>query len=339
MKPQRINPKTRRNHDLFEISSLVQKSLRRNDVTMALYSARELLPKYENYLWKRLLTVSAEDCHDMVTHKIYNLCKKAEKQIPEIAEEYVDMALSILLTAKKSRDADYYACNLFNSRDKIDFEDYGFGHEDFDPNSSTKNGHNVFFLEEVFRKAIDEANDFIAGYSANEIKVYYPNLCWDLIEMKASSFGYKELATEVHALRKVDERLDYSNTLLFRSKAIVLMLAITNGLDLLAEYVDNVDHPHVSMNDLDDEVLQLPMYTFDCHTLKGKMMGKTKEQFVKDEYNSLSPRVAGIYDNASWERFFYNSRYGFWTKEYTPHPSASRVNEIDNHLNQPSMFL
>ena len=68
-------------------------------------------------------------------------------------------------------------------------------------------------------------------------------------------------------------------------------------------------------------------------------MGKTKEQFVKDEFDSLSPRVVGMYDKSSWERFFYNTKHGFWTKEYTPHPSEARVYEIDNHLITPTLFF
>lgn len=337
MTPKRINPKTSKGHDLYEISSLVQKSLRRNDVKFALYSSNELMPKYVKYLWKRLLTVSAEDCHDMVTAKILALCRKSEKVKAEEERRCVEEALSILLSARKSRDADYYACNLFNSRDRIDLSKYG--QEVFDASAATKNGHNVFFLKSVFDKAIDECDDITAGYAANEIKVYYPNFCWDMIEQKASvKFNSAMLSKEIHALRMTDERTEYSNTLLFRSKAIVLLIALSCGLPIEV-YEDKVEHPQVTFDDVSEERLFIPSYTYDCHTLKGKMMGKTKKQFVEAEFNALTPRCEGLYDNASWERFFYNSKHGFYTKEYTPHPSEARVQEIDMFLTTPTIFM
>jgi hypothetical protein len=47
--------------DFFEVASLLQKSLRRGDITFASRAANELLPKYGQYVWGRLMTVSAED--------------------------------------------------------------------------------------------------------------------------------------------------------------------------------------------------------------------------------------------------------------------------------------
>lgn len=135
---------TRNGHNLFEVSSLIQKALRRSDKEMALYASAEMMPRYRNYLWKRLLTVSAEDCHDMVTNKIMSLQGKDRyNKSGTYSDETIEEALSILLSAQKNRDADYCACNLFNSRDKRKFgEEYGV--DEFDPQSSTKNGHNVY---------------------------------------------------------------------------------------------------------------------------------------------------------------------------------------------------
>ena len=62
---------TRNGYDFFECSSALQKSIRRNDVRMAAYFGVELWASgYGNYVWKRLFTISAEDCWGLITHEI-----------------------------------------------------------------------------------------------------------------------------------------------------------------------------------------------------------------------------------------------------------------------------
>lgn len=43
--------------------------------------------------------------------------------------------------------------------------------------------------------------------------------------------------------------------------------------------------------------LDVPEYTFDVHTRKGRKMGRTKEQFFHEEHEALTPRVPGLFDN------------------------------------------
>ena len=65
-----MRARTKNGHDFFAVSSLMQKSLRRGDVTLASRAVCELLPKYANYVWNRLLVVSAEDCSELVTGEV-----------------------------------------------------------------------------------------------------------------------------------------------------------------------------------------------------------------------------------------------------------------------------
>ena len=54
---------TKRGYEFGEVSSAMQKAIRRGDTRLAGYWALELWASgYGNYVWKRLLTVSAEDC-------------------------------------------------------------------------------------------------------------------------------------------------------------------------------------------------------------------------------------------------------------------------------------
>ena len=89
------NPKTKNGYSMFEMSSMIQKAIRRCDIPHAAYAAAELYPSYRTMLWNRLLTVSAEDCYGIMTREMVFLAK----------------AVILLCMARKNRDADYVACN------------------------------------------------------------------------------------------------------------------------------------------------------------------------------------------------------------------------------------
>ena len=72
---------TKNGHNMFEVSSLIQKAIRRSNKDYACYAANELAPRFRKYLWKRLLCVSAEDCYDLVTNKIVALKQADDAQI------------------------------------------------------------------------------------------------------------------------------------------------------------------------------------------------------------------------------------------------------------------
>ena len=55
--------RTIRGYDFSEVSSAMQKAVRRGEAQLAGYWALELWASgFGNYVWKRLLTISAEDC-------------------------------------------------------------------------------------------------------------------------------------------------------------------------------------------------------------------------------------------------------------------------------------
>lgn len=53
--------KTQSGHPLGEVISALQKEIRRGNEEDALYWALELLPRYEMYLWRRMLVICNED--------------------------------------------------------------------------------------------------------------------------------------------------------------------------------------------------------------------------------------------------------------------------------------
>ena len=216
--------KTRNQYNMFEISSLIQKALRRRDAELAYFAANELIPHYRNYLWKRLLTVSAEDCYDMITGKIMELHDHDCNQEDQKNRKYIATAVSILLNARKNRDGDYFACNLLNSRDKADISKYVVNPV-FDITCSTKNGHCMFDLVSCFRQAIDALDDIMAGYAINELLVYYRKFSWKTIIAKAQEIGYEDVMREIRALKAADEQTKGASTI-FHSKAITILLKV-----------------------------------------------------------------------------------------------------------------
>lgn len=179
----RFNTTTPDGNSLSDIRSALQKSIRRGDETVACYCARQMWEKYNAYLWRTLLVISAEDCFGCVTKEILALrdaeyeCRTKDGRRNGI---FMSKAVTLLLRCEKSRDADYVACNLALLEPSVDLSDY---------------------------VSIDNSND----------------------------------------------------------------------------------------------IVELPEYVYDCHTYKGKKMGKTRQDFIRDEFNALNNRQMGLFDDWEWK--------------------------------------
>jgi len=102
---------TKSGYDFYEVASLLQKSLRRGDVVYGARAANELFPMFTNYVWNRLMTVSAEDCADMVTQEIVALYDGWEKvnqnkKPKDKGRVFIAKAIVLLAKSRHSRDAD-----------------------------------------------------------------------------------------------------------------------------------------------------------------------------------------------------------------------------------------
>ena len=109
--------KTRHGHNMYDISSLLQKSIRRCDIEKAGYAAMELFGYFHSYLWRRLIIISAEDCYGIMTKEIISL-KFADDIVNKGKKGYdkdplfVAKAITLLCMARKNRDGCYVACNF-----------------------------------------------------------------------------------------------------------------------------------------------------------------------------------------------------------------------------------
>ena len=115
--------KTKSGHNFFDMASMLQKAVRRADIYNAGYAANELYYHYQNYCWKRLLVISAEDCYGIMTKEIVALMQADEVVNKGKADGkrdlvFVAKAVTLLCMARKNRDACYVACNfMFPDRD------------------------------------------------------------------------------------------------------------------------------------------------------------------------------------------------------------------------------
>lgn len=114
---------TTRGYALMEVASALQKAIRRGDAKLAGYWAIELFESgYQQYLWRRLLTISAEDCWGCITHEIdalFQAWKLIHKQKPGGGRIFAAKAAILLCHARKCRDADHLT-NLVYDPQSVD---------------------------------------------------------------------------------------------------------------------------------------------------------------------------------------------------------------------------
>lgn len=121
--------RTQRGYDFYEVASALQKSIRRNDVKLAGYMALELFPRYAEYCWKRLLTISAEDCHGIITQEIKALydsfwvINKGKKGDQLKGRIFISKAVIILCTCRHSRDSDLLSNYIYDKKSLISDEE------------------------------------------------------------------------------------------------------------------------------------------------------------------------------------------------------------------------
>lgn len=115
---------TVRGYDFGEVASALQKAIRRGDARLAGYWAVELFEsRFHKYVWRRLLTISAEDCWGILTQEIEALARAFEKVNDgrPAADKlrgriFIAKAVILLAQAKKSRDADHLSNLLYDAK-------------------------------------------------------------------------------------------------------------------------------------------------------------------------------------------------------------------------------
>lgn len=329
-------PLTIHGHNMFDVSSMIQKSIRRGLIKDALYAAHEMMYRYRTYLWKRLLTVSAEDCNCLVTNKIIE--NKNKDDITH-SDSYISEAVCILVETPKNRDADYFVCNLFNNKKRIDIEEKRNDSLFTKSNLLTHNHHDVLICKNVFISSIKKGEFELAGYCGYELYLFHRPYFWKILHEMSNEIGNNNVQKEIDALRDVDLAQNKKSELnqLFASKGIVLLSKFFNGdLSPLKEVL----HKSYWFETIKDKKIEIPNYVYDCHTRLGRMRGKTTKMFIEEEQRALFPKEEGLFDNSKWDNFLDMLKSGF--DSTMPAPPKAKKEDIDALMNgvvQQDLFL
>lgn len=112
--------KTTRGYDMYEVVSALQKEIRRGNARLAGYWAIELFESdYVEYLWRRLLTISAEDVWGVITYEVealYRSWKVIHAKKKGGGRVFASKATILLALARKSRDADHLTNLVYDER-------------------------------------------------------------------------------------------------------------------------------------------------------------------------------------------------------------------------------
>ena len=128
--------RTRNGFDMYEVTSSLQKTIRRGLEDEAIYWSIELEQKFYNHLWNRLVIISSEDigtADNSIAVLVSNLrINYLEARKKDKGERFLFLfhAVQAMCRAKKNRDADetahhYYIKHIING-EALDIPDYAF---------------------------------------------------------------------------------------------------------------------------------------------------------------------------------------------------------------------
>ena len=168
------------------------------------------------------------------------------------------------------------------------------------------NGYDFFECSSAMQKAIRRSDTAVAGYFALELwSSGYRDYVWKRLFTISAEDCYGLITSEIESLWQghelVNKTANEPKGRIFVSKAVILLCDCRKNRD--ADHLQNFiyDRTMIDVESWIEDVrrypIQIPEYTFDVHTKKGKKRGRTKEEFFKDEYEALTPREPGLFDD------------------------------------------
>jgi len=164
-------------------------------------------------------------------------------------------------------------------------------------------GYDFFEVSSAMQKAIRRADTGVAGFFALEL--WASGYLWKRLFTISAEDCFGIITKEIEALWQGHELVNKNATgpkgRIFVSKAVILLCECRKNRD--ADHLQNFiyDRRDIDIEKWIDDVrrypIAIPVYTFDVHTRKGKKQGRTKEEFFREEYEALQPRVPGLFDD------------------------------------------
>lgn len=276
---------TRTGRSFWEVTSVMQNSIRKGDYELAGYAMWELLPGYTPYLRKRFLVISAEDCFGVITKEIVALSEIGD-------EAALTKALALMCAAKKNRDADYFVCNLM-----------------FCPEPT---GMSKDELAKELHRAIRKQEVVKAGRLAAELFKKNRKEFWKMLTQTAEVF-YPHLLDEIEALKRANDMVTKpAEETIFVAKAIVLMWTKREPREGVLGW-EGMDFFHL----LDPETIPVPKPVEECrrvnglfpewvynwHTAYGKYkLNRDAVHAIQNDQKLLTPLEENLFDDCTWNR-------------------------------------
>ena len=170
----------------------------------------------------------------------------------------------------------------------------------------TVRGYEFYEASSAMQKAIRRGDAAVAGYFALELwESKYRDYVWKRLFTISAEDCYGLITKEIEAFWQGHELVNKTSSepkgRIFVSKAVLLLCSVSKCRD--ADHLQNFIYDKEMIDaqkwieDVREHPLPVPEYTFDCHTVKGKKRGKTKKDFFKTEYEALTPRIPGLFDD------------------------------------------
>lgn len=174
----------------------------------------------------------------------------------------------------------------------------------------TKKGYDLMDVASCLQKAIRRGKTDLAGYMAIEMYASgFAKYCWKRLLVVSAEDCAGIITQEIKALHDTwvmltDDGKKHAGRV-FISKAVVVLCASRKCRD--ADHLTNFiyDRDLVDAKELlaavvearqSPEKIEMPDWTFDVHTSRGRKAGKTKADFIPQEFEALSPRQPGLFD-------------------------------------------
>lgn len=164
----------------------------------------------------------------------------------------------------------------------------------------------------ILQKAIDILDMDELGHRINILRKNNRELLWDVFIDYSKRLSKKNVINEIKALKKTDDIVNAKKTEkdeIFISKAAILLcqandenygyLEATGIINL----ENTIDWSMYKIKPINKCILidgEIPEWVYDCHTFKGKRMGKTDWDMTTTEQDALTPLHRCYFDEGSW---------------------------------------
>lgn len=176
----------------------------------------------------------------------------------------------------------------------------------------TIHGCDLFVVASALQKAIRRNEPRLACWAVTELhKSGYMQYAWKRLLIVSAEDCDGIITSEIEALYRAHmlivekSKKDKPRGLVFLTKATLLLCRTPKNRDAdhagwLVKQGTLVSEEEVLhlMNEVEaSNPPRIPDYVYDVHTLKGRMRGKTREDFFRDEQLALFPKAPGVFDH------------------------------------------